>query len=143
LIFIQIDEAHTTAWPVGLLDSPPPHFSIDNRRERAQLFYDLNRNALDQLTASNRNGELPLYVDQWDNNFANTFRAWPDVYYCLDSNCTVIHKASYPSSIDLSLDNGIEALTKVDCTLLMEQFIHVVNLKRELTIELQSARNKQ
>jgi hypothetical protein len=73
LILVQINEAHTTKWPLGMNDHPEPQQSFDDRVKRANEF----------------NTTYPyfnVYVDSWSNTFENTFQAWPDQYYLIDNN---------------------------------------------------------
>jgi len=88
IILVQIDEAHSDGWPVGIetiLNVPQPaaHKTFEDRVDRANYF------------VSTYKPPYPVYVDGWDNVFANTFQAWPDKFYCVDSTQTVVSKSSY------------------------------------------------
>jgi len=97
-ILIQIDEAHSTAWPVGLKNTPEPQKTFEERVERANKFVE------------DEKVEIPfeVLIDDWSNTFANLFRAWPDKYYCIDKDYKVLYKATYGAKSD--------ALIDVDCT---------------------------
>ena len=28
----------------------------------------------------------PVYIDAWNNDFAELFKAWPDKYHCINNN---------------------------------------------------------
>ena len=70
-MLIQIEEAHSSAWPVGLVDQPEPHSSFAKRLEVANTF-----NTTEQVP-------YPILVDNWDNAYEQQFRAWPDKYYLI------------------------------------------------------------
>jgi hypothetical protein len=87
-ILIQIDEAHSSDWPAGLLDEVDSQKNIEERLERANSF--VFANGLEAIKIP-----FPVYVDTWENTFANTYRAWPDKFYCFDSNLKVVYKSEY------------------------------------------------
>lgn len=111
VILIQIDEAHSDEWPVAIdtilgVPQPKSQQTFQDRVDRANHF----------VTAYKP--PYPVYVDGWDNIFAETFRAWPDKYHCLDKDLKVISKAEYGTS-------GInEAKIVMDYTDLLEQLIN-------------------
>lgn len=72
VILVQIDEAHSSAWPMALPDQPEPQTSFLERMERARMFVEKYK------------CPIKVYVDGWDNVFENTFRAWPDKYHCVE-----------------------------------------------------------
>ena len=72
VILIQLDEAHSSAWPMGLKEQPDPQTDFKCRMDRAKLFVE------------KYNCPFNVYVDGWDNMFENTFRAWPDKFYLVD-----------------------------------------------------------
>ena len=105
-VLIHIDEAHTpSGWPAGLNSDLEPQTNISERLERANNF------------AKTEAVPYPVYVDTWSNDFGEIFRAWPDKYYCIDSNYKVIAKAEYGSQGDE------DALIVKDCTELIEELI--------------------
>lgn len=99
-LLVQIDEAHSTAWPVGLPETPAPQRSFDERVQRANHF----------VRSHGPQDPFIVKVDGWDNDFAETFRVWPDKYYLVDSTLTVLAKSEYGNSGEQ------DALIKVDCT---------------------------
>jgi hypothetical protein len=96
-ILIHIDEAHSSLWPVGLENQPEPQKDIDDRIKRATDFIE------------NENVPFPVYIDTWNNNFAEIYHAWPDKYYCIDKNNNILLKSEYGDSGDS------DAKIKVDC----------------------------
>ena len=99
-ILIQIDEAHSTGWPIGLVDTPEPQKSFQERIERANKFVLIDKPA-DPFT---------VLIDGWSNEFAETFHAWPDKYYMVDPQYQVLAKAEYGT------EGSNDALIKVDCS---------------------------
>lgn len=111
VILIYIDEAHSTAWPLSidkLLNVPQrePQKNLEDRIKRAKEM--INK----------YNSPYPVYVDNWDNNFAELFRAWPDKYHCINNKMQVIAKSEYYQ------DGDKEALIITDCTILLEKLIN-------------------
>ena len=102
-ILIQIDEAHSSAWPTGLKNTPQPQKSLDDRIERAIQFI------------KNDNPPFEILVDTWENAFATKYKTWPDRYYCLDKNLKIIAKAEYGAK-------G-EALINKDCCEFIEELM--------------------
>ena len=105
VILIQIDEAHSDAWPIALKNQPPPQRTFDDRMKRAQSF------------VRNRKPPFPVYVDKWDNRFANLFRAWPDKFHCVDADLKVVAKAEFHKHGD------DDAKIKKDYTDLLDELI--------------------
>ena len=93
-VLVYIDEAHSKRWPVGI-DHPDPHAGIGDRIDRARRF-------LPEFRAP-----FSMVVDSWSNDFAETFRAWPDRYFHLDPDHRVLHMSTYGRNAD--------ALVDVDC----------------------------
>lgn len=83
VILIQVDEAHSSAWPMALEDQPDPHSTYQERVDRANYFVDTYKPPYD------------VYIDGWNNEFEQTFRAWPDKYHCIDDELKVVAKAEY------------------------------------------------
>lgn len=102
IILIQIDEAHSDDWPMYLENQVPSQKCFEDRINRANHFI------------SRYHPPYPVYIDSWDNTFANLFRAWPDKYYCVDQSKRVVGKSEYSS------DAETEALILVDCTVLLQ-----------------------
>lgn len=84
VILIQIQEAHSTLWKIGLDYCPEPQKTYEERVKRANEFvkkYDC---------------PYPVYIDGWDDNFEQNYRAWPDKYYYVDvKTCKVLQKSEY------------------------------------------------
>ena len=107
LLLIHIDEAHSSdAWPVALKNAPLTHANIDERILRANQFYD------------NECPPFPTYIDTWSNSYAEIFRAWPDKYYCLDSNLQIEHMSEYGKNGENN------ALIIKDCTILIKELMN-------------------
>jgi len=107
MILVQINEAHSTKWPIGLKDTPPPQLNFNDRVERANNF------------VTNDNCPFTVLIDGWDNSFDNMFRAWPDKYYCVDMNYKVIETSEYGMKHD--------ALINKDCIDLIIELIKILN----------------
>lgn len=104
VILIQIDEAHSNAWPRGLPNEPAPQSSFEDRVERANNF------------VKEHIVQYPVFVDSWDNSFAEIFQAWPDKYYCIDKDLKVIGKSEYGDGV-----NNAEAVILKDYTDLLKE----------------------
>ncbi len=89
VLLIQIDEAHSQAWPIGLQNVPLPHRCFQDRLDRVNNFVEDHPYVL--------NDPFILRVDPWTNDFANRFRGWPDEYYLIDSSYKVLAKSEYTS----------------------------------------------
>jgi hypothetical protein len=103
LILIQIDEAHSDAWPMAIdsllgVDAVKPQQCFQDRVDRAKYFVDKYKPPFD------------VYVDGWNNQFAELFRAWPDKYYCVTKDLKVIGKSEY------NKEGSKEATVVVDVT---------------------------
>jgi superfamily I DNA and/or RNA helicase len=105
VILIQLDEAHSDAWPVALKDQPSPQKDFQTRVSRANYFVD--KYSIPYTT----------YIDKWDNEFAELFRAWPDKYYCIDKNLQVVAKSEY------GREGENEARVILDYTVLLERLM--------------------
>lgn len=107
MILIQVDEAHSDdAWPMALDGHPKSQKSFKNRVDRATYFVEKHK------------PPYPVYIDNWSNEFANKFRAWPDKYHCVDSTLTVTAKSEYG-------DGKNEALIIKDYTELINELIKI------------------
>jgi hypothetical protein len=85
---VQTDEAHSSQWSVYIdeifgIEEPEPHKTFADRVARANHFIE------------KYNPPYPVYIDGWNNEFSNLFRAWPDKYHAIDSGFKVIAKAEY------------------------------------------------
>jgi hypothetical protein len=102
-LLVQIDEAHSTKWPVGLKDTPEPHKDFGERVARANAF----------VSREKPPKPFQVLIDGWDNAFGNNYQAWPDKYYCIDSNYKILSKSTYGARGDALVDS--------DCTEIIKQ----------------------
>jgi hypothetical protein len=102
LILIQIEEAHTTKWPLGFVDHPPNHATFEDRIERANEF----GNKFPQFKN--------VYVDSWTNDFEHEFQAWPDRFVLVDENLVILEKSEYSMEAVIIRDyaNIIESMVE-------------------------------
>ena len=110
IILIQIDEAHSTAWPMAIdtllyVDKVEPQKTFEDRISRANYFVE------------KYNPPYPVYIDTWQNEFANTFMAWPDKYHFINKDFVVLAKSEYHS------EGKKEAVIMEDYTVLLEKYI--------------------
>ena len=108
ILLIQIDEAHSSAWPMAIdsllnVDKVEPHKTFEDRVLRANYFVEKYA------------PPYPVYIDAMTNEFADLFRAWPDKYHCINKDFKVIAKADYHSEGDK------EAVIMEDCTVVLER----------------------
>jgi len=83
LILIQIDEAHTDRWPIGLPNTVKPHKTFQDRIDRANEF------------VNKWNPPYKVYIDGWNNEFSNKFQAWPDEHYYVGKDLIIIERSEY------------------------------------------------
>jgi hypothetical protein len=94
-ILVQIEEAHTPAWPTGTIKLGVPQTGITDRISRAAAF----------AAAELPSAHFAVLVDLWTNVFANRFRAWPDKYYLIDAVTRVVkEKSTYGTHADALID---------------------------------------
>jgi hypothetical protein len=103
VILVQIDEAHSSAWPMAIDKSlgviqPEPQKTFEDRLDRANHFVETY------------NPPYPVFVDYWNNDFGELFKAWPDKYTCANSELQLVAKADYHH------DDAKEATVIEDCT---------------------------
>ncbi len=103
-ILIQIDEAHSSAWPLGLKDQVEPQQDLSDRVKRANDFVEKDQVPFEVL------------IDTWENDFANKYKAWPDKYICIDKNKKIIAKSEYGAKAD--------ALINKDCCVLIKELLN-------------------
>lgn len=92
IILIQIHEAHSTAWPSGLENTPEPHKCFQDRIDRANEFIEKD------------NPPFPVYIDGFDDKYEQLFQAWPDKFYAIDKNFIVNAKSTYGAKADALID---------------------------------------
>ncbi len=110
VILVQIDEAHSIEWPMAIdstfdVIQPETHKTFDDRISRANYF------------VNNYNPPFDIYVDGWNNEFAEIFQAWPDQYYCINKEFQIISKSEY------YLEGDNEATIIEDCTVTLEKLM--------------------
>jgi len=110
IILIQIDEAHSNAWPLGInnllgVEEPEPQKIFEDRVARANYFVE------------NYHPPYTVMIDVWNNDFAEMFRAWPDKYHFIDDNFEIIAKSEYHT------DGDNDALIMEDCTRVLEKYM--------------------
>jgi len=99
LILIQIHEAHSDAWPIGLKNQPKSNMSFQDRVNRAQQFVKEETPPYD------------VYIDGKDDQYEQKFRAWPDRYYYVDLNdMSIIETSSYGQRDDALIDRDCREL---------------------------------
>jgi len=107
-LLVQIDEAHSTRWPIGLTETPEPQKTFNERIERCNTFVNKHQNQL--------NDPFSVLIDGFDNQFANMFRAWPDKYYLVNNVFQVIAKSEYGSKSDALIDvDCIDCIKCIKC----------------------------
>ena len=122
-ILIQIDEAHSSAWPIALPNQPEPQANFGERVERANAFVQADK------------PPFPVYVDPWNNEFAETYRAWPDQYCCAQlPSKKIIAKSEYGTEGDEN------ALIVMDCTVLIRKLIAEANSPKKTFLQKVKAR---
>ena len=90
MILIQICEAHSDLWKAGL--DVKPQTSIIDRLERANNFvkdYDI---------------KYEVYVDDWNNDFEQTYQSWPDKFYQINDEKKIILKSTYGKKQNALID---------------------------------------
>jgi hypothetical protein len=105
-VLIYIDEAHSTLWPVGLPDTPFPQRNQQDRLDRARAF---------AAAHSASQEAFQIVSDCEHDTFAETFRAWPDKYLCMNSDLNVIAMSSYGAYADALVDQDCLDLLESMC----------------------------
>ena len=105
VILIQINEAHSTKWPIGKEKCPEAQQNFSERVERANQF------VIDEECP------YPVYIDGWSNNYELNYRAWPDKYYYVDcKNMKILQKSEYGTDGDqdgVIIDDYVEMLSNI------------------------------
>jgi hypothetical protein len=104
-LLVQINEAHSSKWPIGLTDQVEPQKSFPERVERAREF----------IKKSKPQYPFIVCVDGQDNCFDNRFRIWPDKFYFINKKYKVLAKSSYGKKADGLID--------VDCLEILEKIV--------------------
>ena len=107
VIFIYINEAHSSKWPIGRDHQPDPHTSIADRISHARKFQKDNA------------WPYEIFIDCWDNSFEELFHAWPDKYYLLDSKFKILARSTYGT------EDHNDAVVDVDSTDVIRKIIGI------------------
>lgn len=83
IVLVQIQEAHSIKWPLGLPDHPDIHHNITDRIERAEEF-------VEKFGLKYR-----VLVDPWGDPFENAFKCWPDQYYIITPDKKIVKKSEF------------------------------------------------
>jgi len=113
VILVQIDEAHSIEWPMAIDNTfdviqPENQKTFEDRINRVNYFVKHYNPPCDVFN---------VYVDGWNNEFAEIFQAWPDRHYCINKNFQIITKAEY------HLEGDEEAVVIEDCTITLEKLM--------------------
>jgi len=90
LVLVQIQEAHTRLWPLGMVDHPEPQRTLEERMERARAF----------------KATVPFHVvvDCWEDPFERRFHAWPDRYHWIGADLVLRAKSTYTMDAKVESD---------------------------------------
>jgi len=102
-ILVQINEAHSTKWPTGLVDTPTPQKDFAERVERANNF------------VKEDSCPFTVLIDDWSNTFDSKFRAWPDKFYCVNKEMKIVETSEYGEKSD--------GLINKDCLNLIKELL--------------------
>jgi hypothetical protein len=105
VIMIQINEAHSHKWKIGMDKHPSPQQDFCERVCRAQDFLTKYKVPYD------------MYIDNWDNDYENAFHAWPDKYYLVGKDLKVLAKSEYGT------EGAMDGKLLVDPTDILEGFV--------------------
>jgi hypothetical protein len=95
IILVQIQEAHSKYWPQGMDNHPDIHRTLEDRISRAQEFNNkLIEHGIDLLD-TNVKKALRVLVDPWGDEFEKLYQCWPDQYYILSVDHTILKKSEY------------------------------------------------
>ena len=108
-LLVQINEAHSSAWPAGLPDQPEPQKCYNDRACRAKKF----------IKDDAPEDPFIVRVDGFDDLFDNKFKTWPDKYYLIDSDYKVLTKSEYGMKKDGLID--------LDCLDLLKDMLEEVD----------------
>lgn len=110
-ILVQIEEAHTMAWPQAIYQVNPEQelgYVQKDFQDRVERANDFNKK--DKVYENDR---FKIMIDGWGNNFERLYHAWPDKYYLINSDMKVLAKSEYGDKND--------ALINKDCVKLIEE----------------------
>lgn len=95
IILVQIQEAHSKYWPQGMDNHPDIHRTLEDRISRAQEFNAkliANGIMLDDIDVKKA---LRVVIDIWGDEFEKLYQCWPDQYYILSPDYTILKKSEY------------------------------------------------
>ncbi len=95
IILVQIQEAHSKYWPQGMDNHPDIHRTLEDRVSRAQEFNAkliANGIMLDDIDVKKA---LRVVIDPWGDEFEKLYQCWPDQYYILSPDYTILKKSEY------------------------------------------------
>lgn len=99
-MLIQINEAHSDKWPIGMGDHPTVQKSLADRIQRARDFID--NNILDS-----KQEQYMVYIDKWTDDYENTYHAWPDQYILIEcSTGKILDRSKYDVDARIMNDYG-------------------------------------
>jgi hypothetical protein len=101
---VQINEAHSLKWKIGRYHPLPQH-SFEDRLNRANQF------VMDEKVP------YPTYVDGWNDEYDNTYHAWPDRYFLVDKDKKLIATSEYGK------DGDMDGTILLDCTDLLQKLL--------------------
>jgi hypothetical protein len=82
VIMVYVNEAHSSAWPMGMVPEPAPHGSMDDR--------------LEHVHAERMSGcPFPIYTDTWDNTYDNMHHVWPDGFILVGAEFKILMRSTY------------------------------------------------
>lgn len=79
IILVQIQEAHSKYWPLGMDNHPDIQHNLDERIVCANEF-----TSKFNISGNKGNSAIRVLIDPWGDIFENTYQAWPDQYYIIE-----------------------------------------------------------
>jgi len=91
IVFVYVDDAHTSEWPAGVKNQPEPHANQADRERHAQSF------AAEHIVSP----VMSIMVDGWDNAMDNACGLWPDTaYQVVIATHTIVWKTTYINDVE-------------------------------------------
>jgi hypothetical protein len=103
IILVQIQEAHSKFWPLGMDNHPDIQHTLEDRITRFNTF--INEFNID---CNVNKSSIRVLIDPWGDIFENTYQAWPDQYYIIsamtnnDDGMKILKKSTY--TIDAKIE---------------------------------------
>lgn len=86
VVFVYVDDAHTSEWPAGVVNQPEPQADQADRERRAQSF------AAEHIVSP----AMSMVVDGWNNAMDKLCALWPDTAYEVDiKTCLISWRTTY------------------------------------------------